>query len=61
MKKEIYRSKNKVIYGILAGIADHFDLNITLFRLIFLIIFIFTGIFPLGIFYIFSTFLVKER
>jgi phage shock protein C len=53
--KKLYRSTdNKVFSGLLAGLAEYFDVDPTLTRLLFVMITIFTGVFPGLIAYIFG-------
>ena len=48
-KKHLTKSKDKVILGVFGGIADYFGLDETLVRIIGILIFVFTGFFPLGV------------
>lgn len=41
MKKELYRSENKIVFGICGGLAEYFEADITLFRLVLLFMLIF--------------------
>lgn len=52
MTKTMYRGKNKIIAGVCSGIAEYYDIDVTVLRLCVVLIFIFTGFFPMGIFYI---------
>jgi len=61
MTKKLYRSDNKVIAGVCAGVAEYFDIDVTLLRLGTVLIFIFTGFFPMGIFYILAAFIMPRR
>lgn len=45
--KPLRRSRsNRMIAGVVAGLADHFDLDITLARVIYVLISIFSAAFP---------------
>lgn len=45
--KKLYRSNtNKVVFGLMGGIAEFFDTDPVLVRLLFLFVTIFTGVFP---------------
>ncbi|HEY5590444.1 MAG TPA: PspC domain-containing protein [Paludibacter sp.] len=46
MNKKLTRSKNQLVAGVCAGIAEYFDLDITLVRAIYAILSIFTVGFP---------------
>lgn len=61
MKKELYRSKNRILFGICGGLAEYFNVDVTVLRLVFLFALIFTGFFPFGLFYLFAVLIVPER
>ena len=61
MKKELYRSENKILFGICGGLAEYFEVDVTILRLVFLFTLIFTGFFPFGFFYMLSVLIVPER
>ncbi|WP_053218602.1 PspC domain-containing protein [Virgibacillus senegalensis] len=62
MSRKLFRSRNdRKISGVLGGLADYFDMDATLLRLLFVLIFIFTGFFPLGILYILSIFIMPKE
>jgi len=46
MNKKLTRSKNQLVAGVCAGIAEYFDLDITLVRVIYAILSVFTVGFP---------------
>ncbi len=53
MSKKLYRSKaKKMIAGVCGGLADYFDIDVSLVRLIFVAISLVTAIIPMVIFYI---------
>ena len=53
MAKRLFRSeKNKMIGGVCAGLAEYFDIDSSLVRLIFVALTLITAIFPMLIFYI---------
>lgn len=55
MKKKLTRSKNKIITGVCAGIADYFDLDPTIVRLGYVLLSIFTAVLPGVVFYIIAS------
>ncbi len=61
MKKELFRSDNKIIFGICGGVAEYFDIDPTILRLVILFTFIFTGFFPIAFFYILAVFIVPKK
>ncbi len=53
MAKQLLRSeKNKMIGGVCAGLAEYFDIDSSLVRLIFVALTLVTAVFPMLIFYI---------
>lgn len=61
MKKRLYRStKDKKILGVCAGIAEYFNIDPTIVRLIYAVLSIFTTGFPGLILYIVLAFIMPE-
>jgi phage shock protein C len=53
MAKKLFRSeKNKMIGGVCAGLAEYFDIDSSLVRLIFVALTMITAILPMLVFYI---------
>lgn len=53
MAQKLYRSRSKkMIAGVCGGLADYFDIDISLVRLIFVGIALVTAIVPMMIFYL---------
>lgn len=53
MAKKLFRSeKNKMIGGVCAGLAEYFDIDISLVRLIFVALTLISAVFPMLIFYL---------
>lgn len=44
--KKLYRSPNRIIAGVCGGIADYFDVDPTLIRVIYMILSLFSAAFP---------------
>ena len=61
MSKTLYRSNNRVIFGICQGIADHFDLSVVWIRLGLVGVSLFTGIFPFPVFYAIAAIIIKPE
>lgn len=60
--RKVYRSEeNKIFAGIIGGLGEHFDIDPTLLRLIWLLILIFTGVIPGLIVYIVAVFVVPKK
>lgn len=60
MRKTIYRSPNRVIFGICQGFADHFDISVVWIRLGLVAASLVTGFVPFPILYIIAAFIIKE-
>ena len=61
MKKTLYRSENKIIFGICGGVAEYFDIDVTLVRLGTVLTLILTGFFPVGLFYVLVLLIIPVR
>ena len=60
--KKLYKStKNRVLTGVLGGIAEYLRMDVTVVRLIFIVLLVITGFFPFGLIYIIAAFLIPER
>lgn len=46
MEKKLRRSQNKMIAGVCAGIAEYFNLDVTLVRVAYVLVSIFSAGFP---------------
>ena len=54
-----YRSRNGVFFGVCRGLAEHFDLSVTGTRVLFVVIGIFTGVWPMLAGYLLAALLMK--
>lgn len=60
--KKLYRSNDKkILAGVLAGIAEYFNYDPTLVRLLFVLLVIITGIVPGILIYILAALLVPKK
>ncbi len=60
--KKLYRSKKeKIIAGVLGGIAEYLNTDPTIVRLVFVILLIATGLFPFGIAYLIAAIVIPYR
>ncbi len=60
--KKLYQSsENKVFAGICGGLGEYFDVDATVLRLFWLLIVIFSGVFPGVIAYLLAILLVPKR
>ncbi len=55
----IYRSRKSILMGVCRGFADFFNLNVFWVRAITIILFLFTGFWPIGVIYITAGLLLK--
>lgn len=58
--KKLTKSKNKIFLGVFGGIANYLGIDETLVRVIGILIFVFTGFFPLGVFYLLAALIMPE-
>ena len=60
--KKLYRSEeNRIFAGILGGLGEYFDVDPVLLRLVWLLVTVFTGLFPGVIVYIFAIFIIPKK
>ncbi|PKG23488.1 PspC domain-containing protein [Niallia nealsonii] len=60
--KEIKRSKgNRKLAGVIGGLAERFNINANLLRVIFIIGIISTGFFPLAIIYLLLVYILPNE
>jgi phage shock protein C len=55
----IYRSRRGIFMGVCRGLAEYFNLSVFWVRIITLVLFLFTGFWPMGVMYIVAGLLVK--
>ena len=61
-QKKLYRSEtNKVFGGVIGGLGEYFGVDPVFLRLIWVLVVIFTGLFPGVLAYIISLFIVPKR
>lgn len=62
MRRRLYRSrKDRKIAGVCGGIAEYFDTDPTLVRLIAVLILIFTGFVPMFLVYLLAWIIIPEE
>ena len=62
MAKKLYRSsKQRMIAGICGGLAEYFDMDVNIMRLLFVAISLLSVLFPMVIFYITAWIIVPEE
>lgn len=55
----LYRSRRGIFMGVCKGMAEHFNFNVFWTRIIVLILFLFTGFWPVGVLYLVAGLLLK--
>jgi len=60
-QRHLYRSRSGKIFGVCRGFADYFDFKVGWVRIITVICFIFTGIWPTAIIYILAALFMKPE
>lgn len=61
-QKRLYRSKtNRIFTGICGGLGEYLDVDPTVLRLMWVLIVVFTGIFPGVVAYFISIFIIPEK
>ncbi|MFA5889182.1 MAG: PspC domain-containing protein [Candidatus Paceibacterota bacterium] len=62
MKKRLYKSEeDKVFAGVIGGIAEYFDMDPTILRLLYILIAVLTGLVPAIIGYIIAALIVPHK
>ncbi|MFL1682204.1 PspC domain-containing protein [Coprobacter secundus] len=59
-EKKLLRSNNRIIAGVCGGLADYFDIDATLMRVIVVLAAVFTGFFPIIVAYVILIFVIPE-
>ena len=60
-EKKLYRSTNKMVGGVCAGIAEFFDIDPTIVRIAYALIALFSAAFPGIIIYIILLLIIPQR
>jgi phage shock protein C len=60
-EKRLYRSRNGVILGVFRGVADYFDFSVFWLRAIGIIVFIFSGVWPIVVLYLLAAIIMKQE
>ncbi|MRH42002.1 PspC domain-containing protein [Aquibacillus halophilus] len=61
MKKLVRSNSQQMAFGVLGGIAEYFNIDATILRLVFAIAFIFSGGIPLALIYIIAIFIIPNE
>lgn len=57
----LYRSRRGILLGVFKGLGDYFDLSVKWLRVIGIIIFIFSGFWPIGVLYLLAALIMKPE
>ena len=57
----IYRSRTGMIFGVCKGIAEHFNISVFWTRVVTVVAFLLSGIWPVGVLYILAALLMKPE
>ena len=58
--KKLYRSSNRILSGVCGGIAEYFDVDPTLIRVLYVVLSLFSAAFPGLLLYIILWILIPE-
>ena len=58
--KKLYRSSNRILAGVCGGIAEYFDVDPTLIRVVFAVLTLFSAAFPGMLLYIILMILIPN-
>tara|TARA_Y100000310_G_C20566830_1_gene755913 strand:- start:441 stop:632 length:192 start_codon:yes stop_codon:yes gene_type:complete len=62
VKKRLYRSKKeRILLGVCGGIAEYFDVDPTIVRLIWVVATLITGLFPGIVAYVIAALIMPEK
>jgi len=57
----IYRSRKGIFMGVCKGLAQHLNFSVFWTRMIFILLFLFTGFWPVGVMYIIAGLILKSE
>jgi phage shock protein C len=57
----IYRSRSGMIFGVCKGLAEHFSVSVFWTRVVTVVAFLLSGIWPVGVLYILAALLMKPE
>ena len=57
----LYRARDGIILGVCKGIAEFYDFSLFWVRAVFVVLFIFTGFWPIGVIYLVVALLMKPK
>ena len=57
----LYRSRQGWIFGVCQGLADYTEFSVTVIRIIFIVLFILSGFFPIVLIYLLAAILISPK
>ena len=60
-ERRLYRSRDKVLGGVLAGIAEHFNVDKVLVRIVYVLLSLFSAGFPGALVYVILWAVIPEK
>lgn len=62
MNKRLYRSRTKrTLSGVCGGLEDYFEIDVTIIRLVWVLISLVSGVFPGIVAYVIAVFIIPEQ
>ena len=62
MNKRLYRSRTKrTLSGVCGGLEEYFDIDVTIIRLVWVLISVMSGVFPGIVAYVIAVFIIPEE
>ncbi len=58
-RRGLYRSRHGALLGVCRGLAEYFDFSVTWVRILTVVAFIFTGLWPVGVIYLILALIMK--
>ncbi|MCB2226829.1 MAG: envelope stress response membrane protein PspC [Desulfarculaceae bacterium] len=58
-RRGLYRSRHGALLGVCRGLSEYFDFSVTWVRIITVVAFIFTGLWPVGVLYLILALVMK--
>ena len=59
--KKLYRSKDRIIAGVCGGLAEYFNIDQTVMRVLWVLLTVFTAVFPGIVAYIICWIVIPEK
>jgi phage shock protein C len=60
-EKGLYRSRNGMVLGVFSGLGDYFDFSVFWLRAIGIVVFLFSGFWPVVVLYLLAAIIMKQE